>query len=139
MILESAAAICSYLEQQRHFAQCILEDLCWRHYGTVLELVFDYIWTDEGDVRPEYAGKNIKTMVLRNVQELHMWNALNEHMTLHPDDLNWGLSEVAAVRLIEDDTLLANYAKLSVPFHHLGLRWEGDRRVDVIFGTMETA
>jgi len=78
-----------------------------------------------------------KMLSLHGVQELHICNALSEYMTLHPNELNWGLSEVSSVRLVNDDRLLARYATLPVPLHHLRLNWEGKRHIDAIFGTME--
>ncbi|MDP1857259.1 MAG: hypothetical protein Q8K82_01230 [Gemmatimonadaceae bacterium] len=137
MILDSAEAIAEYLARHGDFGECILEDIRWCHFGTVLEIDVDYIWEDDGTVRSEYAPKNLKTLVLRNVQELHVCNALNVYMTLHPEELNWGLSEVSSVRLLDEEHRLSKYQALPVPFHHLSFNWEDERRIDVIFSTVE--
>lgn len=137
MICESSESIEAYLKQHHDFGECILQDISWRHFGTIIDLVFDYIWTDAGTVRPEYKPSVQKTIRLHGVQELHIYNALNESMSLHPDKLNWGLSEVSSVRLMNDELLLARYCTLPLPLHHLRLNWEGDRRIEAVFGTME--
>ncbi len=137
MIYESKELIAEYLLENRSFEECLLVDVRWKHFGTVIELVFNYIWHSDGSVLPEYAPIDLRILVLRNVQELHLWNALNEHMTLHPDKLNWGLSEVASVRLVEDEVVLSTYQALSVPFHHLRCNWETNRQIDVVFSTLE--
>ena len=137
MIFESSEAIKAYLKQHHDFGECILQDIRWRHFGTVIDLVFDYIWTDAGAVRPEYKPPTLKTISLHGVQELHVHNALNEYMSLHPDELDWGLSEVSSVRLIDDELLLAPYSTLPLPLHHLRLNWEDERRIEAVFGTME--
>lgn len=137
MSLESAEAITDYLRRHRDFEECVLEDVRWLHFGTTVELVFDYIWDHDGTVRPEYAPANRKTLVLRNVQELHVWNALSEYMVLHPNELNWGLSEVSSVRLVDDEQVLGRYALLPIPLHQLRCNWEHERRVDVVFSTLD--
>lgn len=137
MIFESSEAIEAYLKQHHDFGECILEDVRWRHFGTVIDLVFDYIWTAAGTVRPEYMPPALKTISLHGVQELHIHNSLSEYMSLHPNELNWGLSEVSSVRVINNEQLLARYRSLPLPLHHLRLNWEGERRIDAVFGTME--
>lgn len=137
MIYESHELMAGYLRENRNFEECLLVDVRWRHFGTVIELVFDYTWTSDGCVRGEYAPADLRTLVLRNVQELHVCNALNEYMSLHPEELNWGLSEVASVRVLDEHRFLSKYQSLPVPFHHLRCSWEGDRTVDVVFSTLE--
>lgn len=137
MIYESQEMIAEYLRENRSFEECLLVDLRWRHFGTVIELVFDFTWTGDGSVRSEYLPPDLKTLALRNVQELHVHNALSEHMSLHPEELNWGLSEVAAVRLLEHDEFLSKYGTLPVSLHHLRCSWDGGRRIDVVFSTLE--
>lgn len=137
MMLETSAAMIAYLNRHRDFEECVLEEVRWRHFGTVIDLVFDYIWTDEGAVRPEYIPPTSKTIRLHGVQELHVYNALSEYMTLHPEELSWGLSEVSSVRLVDDQQVLAAYRFLALPLHHLRCNWEGERRIDVVFVTME--
>ena len=137
MIFESLDLMAGYLRENRNFGDCLLVDVRWRHFGTVIELIFDYSWTPDGSVRAEYAPSDLRALVLRNVQELHVCNSLSEHMSLHPEELNWGLSEVASVRVLDEDRFLAKYQSLPVPFHHLRCSWEGDRTLDVVFSTLE--
>jgi len=85
----------------------------------------------------EYAPPHRKTLTLRNVQELHVRNALSEYMVLHPDELNWGLSEVSSVRVVDDAEVLSRYQFLPIPLHHLRCNWEGERRIDVVFSTLD--
>ena len=137
MIFESHERIEEYLRENRYFAECLLLDLKWRHFGTVIELIFDYIWAADGSVLPEYAPRDLRTLVFHNVQELYVSNALKDHMTLHPDQLNWGISEVASVKLLEQADVLSKYQTLALPFHHLRCAWESNRLVDVVFSTLQ--
>ena len=137
MIFESREAMIDYLREQRNFQECLLMAIIWGHFGTVIELVFDYTWASDGSLRPEYASADVRTLVLRNVQELHVSNALNEHMILHPEQLDWGLSEVSSVRLCDDQRFLTRYQSLAIPFHHLQCAWEGERQVDIVFSPLE--
>jgi hypothetical protein len=137
MIYESQERIAEYLRSNRNFEECLLVDVRWKHFGTVIELEFDYTWGADGSVRPEYAPIDLKSLVLRNVQELHVCNALNERMSLHPEELNWGLSEVSSVRVLDENQFLSKYQSLAIPLHHLRCNWEGRRRLDVVFSTLE--
>jgi hypothetical protein len=137
MMLESAELITDYLNRYRRFEDRLLQDVRWRLYGTVIELEFDYVWSDNGAIRSEYEQPNLKVLALHNVQEFHLWNGLTEHMSLHPEDLNWGLSEVASVRVVDDPVVLGKYQHVAVPLHHLRCAWEGERRIDIVFATLE--
>lgn len=139
MTFESSEAINDYLRTHEEFGECILEDVVWRHFGTVVDFVFDYIWSDNGTVRTDLdQRKDLRTLTFSNVQELHVRNALGEDMCLHPEDLDWGLSEVSSVRLVNDEAVLTPYQTLPLPFHHLRCAWEGtdSRRIDIVFSTM---
>jgi hypothetical protein len=137
VILVSSEDIAAYLADHHNLQECILEEVRWRHFGTVLALVFDYIWTADGSVRPEYSSKDLICLSLRNVQEYHLFNGMSEYMSLHPEELNWGLSEVSSVRLVHEEFTLARYRSLPIPLHHLRCEWEGPRQIDVVFSTVE--
>jgi hypothetical protein len=137
MNYESREAISEYLKEHRHFEECILHDVRWEHYGTVIALDFDYIWTTTGEARPEYGREQHRDLTLHNVQEFAINNAMTEYMALHPAEINWGFSEVAAVRVVEDSAMLRKYHRLPIPLHHLRCQWEGARRIDVVFSTLE--
>lgn len=57
---------------------------------------------------------------LEGVQELSLPGALTPRMLEHPERINWGLSEVARVRVAPSDD--------GVRFEAL---WEGERRVEI--------
>ena len=77
MTFESSEAINEYLRTHAQFGECILEDVVWRHFGTVVDFVFDYIWSDDGTVRMD-ERKDLRTLTFSNVQELHVRNALGD-------------------------------------------------------------
>ena len=137
MMLESTDLIADYIARNRGFEECILEDVRWRHYGTVVDLVFDYVWVSDGTVRSDFEPSNLKVLTFHNVQEFHLFNGQSEHMALHPEELNWGASEVAAVRIVDEPGILRSYAHLPIPIHHVRCAWEGDRRIDIVFSTLE--
>ena len=137
MMLESAVQITKFIEKHHEFAECVLVEVRWQNYGTVLDLLFDYIWADDGTVRPDYLPPVLKTLRFHVVQEFHLANGLTVHTSLRPGALNWGLSEVAAVRLLDDETLLDPYGHLPVSLHHVRCVWEGERRIDLIFSSLE--
>ncbi|GAA2213980.1 hypothetical protein GCM10009850_094440 [Nonomuraea monospora] len=123
MIVTAAEDIERLLTGHRHFEECLLADVRWRHYGTTVELVFNSIW--DGDrIRPDILARpRLVTVRLHLVQEFRLANAINEAVARDPESLDWGFSEVAMVSLAEEG-----------PDHHrLAVLWEGDRRIDVVF------
>lgn len=137
MILEASDSMRAYLRHHNDFGECVLEEVRWEHFGTVIVLVFDYVWDDDGAIRASLNVPLLKTLRFHNVQELHVLNALSEHLSLHPSEVNWGLSEVAAVQLVDDPEVLARYQSLPIPLHHLRCSWEGERHIDIVFSTLE--
>jgi len=139
MMLESVEMIADYLSQHRAFEECILEDIRCRHYATVVDLVFDYVWSSDGSLRSEFEQPDRRVLTFHNVQEFRLFNALTEHMVLHPEELNWGMNEVALVRVVSESTVIGKYEQLPIPIHHVRCQWEGDRRIDIIFGSLEVS
>ncbi|HEX5438989.1 MAG TPA: hypothetical protein VFW98_17690 [Gemmatimonadaceae bacterium] len=137
MILETGERIAQYLQQHHHFSECVLEDIRWLHYGTSIELVFDYIWTQDGELRSDTTSPEIEALRFLGVQEFSLKNALNEAISLQPAEVNWGLSEIAMLQLVDDETLLAKYKSLPIPVHHVRCSWESDRQIDIVFTTVE--
>jgi hypothetical protein len=135
--IESGEAIRDYLEDHYGFRECILQDVAWRRFGTVLDLVFDFIWASDGVVRQDLDKPQLVRIRLHVVQELHVVNALNDAQVLRPEDLTWGLSEVARVDLIDDPAVLARYQALPLAWHHIRCSWEGSRQLDIVFSYME--
>jgi len=138
------------LAMHYEFGECILEDVRWRREGTVLDLVFNYVWEgyaavdppaarrrDYGRIRQDLDRPVTKTLRFHLVQEFRVFNALNDLHCANPEEIGWGLSEVAAVRAEESESVLSPYAGLATPMHHVACRWEGERRIDVVFSSLE--
>src|SRR5829696_2809705 len=131
MNLESAEAIVAYLKDRNSFEECILHSVEWQHFGTVIDLVIEYWGSESFTIRPPGVPSKRVTLRLHVVQELHLLNALNDAMSLRPDQLNWGLSEMALIQLVEDSPELRRYASLPVSLHHLQCVWDSGRQLDV--------
>lgn len=127
------------LEEYKNFQECVLLDVRWYHYGTTVELTFDYVWDTDGKLRTKLNENEPIVVCMRLVQEFRLNNALNEAMVLQSEQINWGLNEVAAIRIVEDSELLDRYSKLPKDFHHMAVLWErgSSRRIDVIFSELE--
>jgi hypothetical protein len=128
--------IARILDGYHGLSECVIESVLLKDYGTTVEIGFDYIWDDEGNVRKDLDRVKELTLRFRIVQVFHMENALNASMSRHPENINWGLNEVALVRVVSDDSLPA-YAALSVPFNRVDLLWEDERRITLIFSELE--
>ena len=126
-----------FLKKHKDFSECIIEELSLKDYGTTLEVVFNYIWTESGQPRANLDEPTNIGLRFRLVQELHINNALNSSMLHDPGSINWGLNEVALVEVVNDSTALQTYEPSLAPLNHLAFLWEADRRIDVVFSELE--
>ena len=122
-----------FLTEHHVFGECIIEEFRLIEYGTTFEVAINYIWDVTGELRPNIDVPEIIVLRLRSVQELHINNALTQEMLRHPEDINWGLNEIAGIKLVSDTV----EADSEHSFIHLAFVWEGDRRIDVIFSQFE--
>jgi hypothetical protein len=112
------------LEARRNLQECLLVDMCLVHYGFGVQLVFNYIWGEDGRVREDVeANPVLVTFRLLGVRSLSLKGGLTDAMVSEPELINWGLSEVAMVR-----SALTADGELS-----MSVQWEGDRRIDIEF------
>lgn len=137
MMLESAERIAAYLKSRHSFEECVLRSLEWQHYGTVIDLVIEYWWAEGFTMRPAGVPPELVTLRLHVVQELHLQNALTDATSLRPDELNWGLSEMASLQLVGDSPGVLKYASLPVSLHHLQCVWDSGRQLDIVFSVLE--
>ena len=125
------------LREYRHLEECLLVEVLWKNYGLTLECIFNYIWTPDGKVRRNLAEPDLVTVTFDLVQELHVQNALNEAMCREPERINWGISEIALMRLEEHQDFLHPYQALPIPFHHMAIIRHQGSRTDIVFSTFE--
>lgn len=130
--------IATALERLHNLAECLLQDLRLIAFGSAIELSFKYIWTADGRVHRDLdAFDEVVYLRLHLVHEMALHGALTEAQLLHPDQINWGLQEVAVVRLASADAEGGRFAHIPFPVHHLEVLWEGERRLDFYFSYLE--
>lgn len=135
IVVRDRAEIVKVLERYRSFEECLLKEVRTVCFGTGVELRFDYIWSDE-DPEGELVSDNPRPVTLRLdvVHDVRFVTALPPGIHTGPERANWGLSEVALVRLKNpSDVGEAHRGRSDVPLCHLVVDWEGDRRLDVVF------
>lgn len=126
-----------FLKTHKGFSECIIDELSLKDYATTLEVVFNYIWTDTGEVRADLDEPKPVGLRFRQVQELRITNALNSSMLDHPELINWGYNEVALVKVASESDVLHTSQTSVNGFTHVAFLWEGDRRIDVVFSEFE--
>lgn len=125
------------LARYHNFGECILLDVRWKQRGFSLELVFDYIWKGEDVVRDNLDVEERVVIRFSAVQEFHASHEWNDYILSEPEIINWGSAEVAQVRLEDSEPLLGKYRSRPMPFHHVSIRWESERRIDIVFSELE--
>ena len=117
----------------RSFDQCLLHDVRWRRFGSEVDLVFNYIWGDDGECRELVLEQpRLVTVRCSGVFEIVLSNGLNQSMIEQPDQLTWGLTEVAIVRL-ESRRL---YDRDAV---RVAVAWEWGRSLTIIASGVQIA
>jgi hypothetical protein len=135
IVATDTAEMQDILEQHRSFEECLLRELRTTHFGTAVELRFEYIWDDdEADGHLVADEPRPVTLRLESVHEIRFLTALPAGVLAQPERAGWGLTEVALVRLDDSSKLLeAHRAQSERLLHHLVVEWEGDRQLDLIF------
>jgi hypothetical protein len=110
-----------WLRGWNYFQECLLHDVRPVRFGFGINLVFNYAWTKEGNIREDVIERpQLATLSLLGVQYLRFSGGLTQGMLENPELINWGLSEISLVRQVECPDLLA-----------IEVQWEGDREMRV--------
>lgn len=97
---DSSDSIEEQLGEYRHFQECLLRELRTSRFGTTLELDFQYIWDDKDGTGVALAATPRKvTLAFDLVFEFRVITAFPKAIVVCPDRADWGLTEVALVRL----------------------------------------
>jgi hypothetical protein len=119
------------------FSESIIVDFKWKEFGTTIELTIRYVYDDSGRVPKSMDDWRVLGLQFNLVQELRVSNALTNAMCKKPEELNWGFNEIALMKLEDNPNLLAPYRQFSLPFHHVAILWENERRIDIVFSALE--
>ncbi|MEI2809997.1 MAG: hypothetical protein V9F00_07300 [Nocardioides sp.] len=106
------------MEQSGGLSESLMKELCLVNHGYSVRIVFSVIVDPEGRVLDEPLDVGVD---LAGVQRLTLKGGLTARMLEHPEEIGWGLSEVALVRVTS--------ANGDVRFEAL---WEGNRRIEVV-------
>lgn len=132
--------ISNTLEKLNYLSECIIQDIRWLNFGLAIEFDFNYVWDSQGKIRDNLEESLIVSVRFVFVQEFNFRGGLNDSILLNPDYVNWGLNEIAAVKLVDDKARLATYSLYPVPFHLAVITWEGigdKRQIDIVFSEFE--
>jgi hypothetical protein len=117
MKVDTAEGISRWLEHSGALSEALLKKLCLVNYGYSVHVEFSMIVDAEGRVLDDPLDVGLD---LDGVQRLTLEGGLTTRMLEHPEEIGWGLSEVALVRVVPSDD--------GVRFEAL---WEGERRVEI--------
>ncbi len=117
MRVETAEEIDSWLEQSAGLSEALMTELCLVNHGYSAHVEFRMIVDPDGRVLDEPRDVGID---LDGVQRLTLTGGLTTRMLEHPEEIGWGLSEIAQVKVTSFDD--------GVRFVAL---WEGERRVEI--------
>ena len=136
-IYRDIASAAAAINEMHHLQECIIKEILWGEPAMRLTVRLDYIWTDDGYIcftkgpepRPITLTFELTTMLMLN-------NALTQYMVEHPEELGWGISEIALFEIVDMGVGDAN----TVPGYMTGrFLWEGKRRIDVAFKALDVS
>ena len=129
----SAEAIDAVLRSLGFLGESLLGDVRWRRYGYSVELIFNYVWDRGGRIRPDVEGTPwLVTISCEGVERLTVKGGLSDAMKREPNQIGWGLSEVAVVRAEPCSVLDGIGVAVTAS-------WESDRelRVEAVSATID--
>ena len=122
-----AGAIREAFARLHDLRECIIRHVVWSEPQMALTIDLTYIWTADGRVCFT-VGQESQPLRLhfRVVDQLTLHNALSAAMLAHPELINWGVSEIARVEVVES-------APEGGAFTQVRFVWEGHRHIEVAF------
>lgn len=117
MKIDTAEGISRWLKQSGGLSEALMKELRLVSFGYSVHVEFSVITDPEGHVLGEPLDVGLD---LDGVQRLTLEGGLTSRMLEHPEEINWGLSEVAQVRVSPSEDGV-----------HFEALWEGERRVEV--------
>ena len=117
MRIDTVEGISQWLGQSGNLFEALMDEVSFVHFGYSARVVFSIVVDLDGIPLKEYRSV---VFDLEGVQHLMVNGGLNPYMLEHPEEINWGLSEVARVRVTPSET--------GVKFEAI---WEDERRVEV--------
>lgn len=118
------------LASQHDLRECVLLRACFDHYLYSLDLEFDQIWSPIGDVRGDI-HQTLQPVLIRleGIHRFALDGGLSDRMVECPNEMDWGLNEVALVRASERGPLNSRVTGSTTVA--LEVQWEGARRIEV--------
>jgi hypothetical protein len=115
--LETVDEIDAWLASVGALSEALIEELCLTKFGYSCRVVVKRVIRPDGRVLDE-PGR--ATFELDGVQRVTMDGGLTPQMLEHPESINWGLSEVAVVRVAPAEDWI-----------HFEALWEQDRKIHI--------
>ncbi|RMI42781.1 hypothetical protein EBN88_08620 [Streptomyces triticirhizae] len=111
------------LSEWSSFEECLLHDVRPVHFGFGVRMDINHVWGPDGQVRPDALERPVLVrLFLMGVQRLEFTGALNHAQLADPEQLDWGLTEIAVVRRFDVPDLVG-----------LAVEWESERQLRVCF------
>ena len=121
------------LDRYRRFQECLLRGLRLEQHGLRLVLEFDYIWDRTADdVWQVVAEPSPVVVSLDPVEQASIVLNMPVGIVEDPSQADWGLSEVAMVRL-EEAPAPPPGISVTAQRHKLTVVWERDQWIEVVF------
>lgn len=130
-------SIINMLRKYNNFEECVIVDVRWRDFGTTFELVLDYIWDKNGNIRKDLTQEKRVSIYFKLVQDFNYHNALNPSMIREPENINWGINEISGIKLMDNVHSLEKYKSFPIPFYFIRVASEGEWGIDIICASIE--
>lgn len=126
------------LKRYQNFKECIVIDFQVTNFGLTTYARVNYIWDQDGHLRKDLDQREeIVVLKFYLVQELVFFADLGPQMILSPEQINWGINEIAMITLVDDSDLEKKYSSLGRPFFHFRFWWEDERRIEIVAAEFE--
>lgn len=137
MVIKVFSEMIKTIDRYKSFQECILTALEFKDGLTSVEFTIDFLYDVNGNFRAAPEPQMIKLKL--NQTQLFKFNGdLSKSQLERPDLINWGLNEVSIVK-IKDSSPLLDMCSSSPGFFHCEFLWESNRKIDVIFRSMEVS
>jgi len=119
--------LASLLRRWRNLEECLLHEVRMSPDFYRAEILFNCVWDDNGRARERVLEEPVLVSVrLVGIEELRLVGELTAGMKRSPELIDWGLAEIAGVRVSRSGEILG-----------LSVEWESQRRLEARCMTIE--